>query len=192
MDDSGTIVAEPFSSSSWDCNGASFDFGDSDAIEEDEDDGEWEDSASESEEEDAKPPMFKRVDSRANLTTRRSMLTTLMHEADRASALQGMAAQLQSSKSQPQLPTCILFVVQENERNIFDQLALSRQLTKVHKIPVFRLLSSEILDHTYIPSSNPSRPLIYRPPYAEEIHFEVTTVYLRSFYTPTDYNSNRD
>ncbi|KAL6239585.1 hypothetical protein BDW75DRAFT_197791 [Aspergillus navahoensis] len=96
------------------------------------------------------------------------------------------------SKSQPQLPTCILFVVQENERNIFDQLALSRQLTKVHKIPVFRLISSEILDHTHIPSSNPLRPLLYRPPHAEESHFEVTTVYLRSFYTPTDYKSNRD
>ncbi|KAI9374925.1 hypothetical protein BJX61DRAFT_495978 [Aspergillus egyptiacus] len=97
------------------------------------------------------------------------------------------------SKSNPQLPTCILFVLQENERNIFDQLALSRQLTKAHKIPVFRLLSSEVLDHTSIPASNPSRPLIYSPPHAPEgTAFEVTTVYLRSFYAPTDYKSPRD
>ncbi|KKK20168.1 glutathione synthetase [Aspergillus ochraceoroseus] len=97
------------------------------------------------------------------------------------------------SRSTPALPRCILFIVQENERNVFDQLALSRQLAKVHKIPVFRLLSSEVLDHTTIPSSNPSRPLIYRPPHAPEgTEFEVTTVYLRCFYTPTDYKSERD
>ncbi|KAL4919436.1 hypothetical protein BDW62DRAFT_178936 [Aspergillus aurantiobrunneus] len=97
-----------------------------------------------------------------------------------------------ASKSQPKLPTCILFLIQEAERNIFDQLALSRQLTTAQKIPVFRLLSSEVLNHTFIPSSNPSRPLIYRPPHAEETQFEVTTVYLRCFYTPTDYKSERD
>ncbi|KAL4807785.1 hypothetical protein BDV18DRAFT_136047 [Aspergillus unguis] len=97
-----------------------------------------------------------------------------------------------SSKSQPQRPTCIVFVVQEGERNIFDQLALSRQLTKVHKIPVFRLLSSEILDYTSIPDSNPARPLIYRPPHSKDTEFEVSTIYLRSFYAPTDYKSPRD
>ncbi|XRM46335.1 Glutathione synthetase [Aspergillus tubingensis] len=97
-----------------------------------------------------------------------------------------------SSKSSPALPTCIIFVVQEGERNVFDQLALSRQLTQTHKIPVFRLLSSEVLTHTHIPASNPSRPLIYRPPHSEGVEFEVTTVYLRSFYTPTDYKSERD
>ncbi|PYH99889.1 glutathione synthase [Aspergillus ellipticus CBS 707.79] len=96
------------------------------------------------------------------------------------------------SKSSPALPTCILFLVQEGERNVFDQLALSRQLTTTYKIPVFRLLSSEIFDHTFIPSSNPSRPLLYRPPHAESTSFEVTTVYLRCFYTPTDYRSERD
>ncbi|KAL3474514.1 hypothetical protein BJX99DRAFT_231456 [Aspergillus californicus] len=97
------------------------------------------------------------------------------------------------SKSSPQLPTCVLFVVQENERNIFDQLALSRELTKVHKIPVFRLLSSEVLDHTSIPASNTSRPLLYHPPHSPDgTTFEVSTVYLRSFYAPTDYKSPRD
>ncbi|PYI13077.1 putative glutathione synthetase [Aspergillus violaceofuscus CBS 115571] len=96
------------------------------------------------------------------------------------------------SKSTPALPTCILFLVQENERNIFDQLALSRELTKAHKIPVFRVLSSEILDHTFIHDSSPSRPLIYQPPHSGGTQFEVTTAYLRCFYAPTDYKSERD
>ncbi|KAI9924459.1 hypothetical protein ASPWEDRAFT_23509 [Aspergillus wentii DTO 134E9] len=96
------------------------------------------------------------------------------------------------SKSSPALPSCILFVIQENERNIFDQLALFKQVTKTHKIPVFRLLSSEILNHTSIPSSNPSRPLVYTPPHSLSTQFEATTVYYRCFYAPTDYKSERD
>lgn len=97
-----------------------------------------------------------------------------------------------SSRSTPSLPLCILFVVQENERNIFDQLALSKQLNSVHKIPVFRLNISEILSQTSIPSSNTSRPLIYHPPHSPSTQFEVTTVYLRAFYGPGDYKSPRD
>lgn len=96
------------------------------------------------------------------------------------------------SKSTAALPLCVLFVVQENERNIFDQLALSKQLVNSHKIPVFRLLSSQILSQTSIPNSNPSRPLVYHPPHSPSTPFEVTTVYLRAFYAPSDYNSERD
>ncbi|PKY04454.1 glutathione synthase [Aspergillus campestris IBT 28561] len=96
------------------------------------------------------------------------------------------------SKSTPALPKCILFVIQDGERNIFDQLALSEQLERVHEIPVFRLLRSEILEHTSIPASNPSRPLVYTPPYAKDAPYEVSTVYLRCFYAPTDYVSERD
>ncbi|KAJ5995000.1 hypothetical protein N7481_001977 [Penicillium waksmanii] len=96
------------------------------------------------------------------------------------------------SKSTPALPLCVLFVVQEGERNIFDQLALSKHLTHVHKIPVFRLPSNRIIDDTLIPSSNSSRPLIYRPPHSPENAFEVTTVYLRAYYAPDEYKSSRD
>jgi glutathione synthase len=96
------------------------------------------------------------------------------------------------SKSNPPLPSCILFVVQEKERNIFDQLALSRRLISVHKIPVFRVVTSEVLERTSIPSGNPSRPLIYLPSHSPSTLWEVTTVYLRSFYAPTDYKSQRD
>ncbi|KAF2634145.1 DUF1752-domain-containing protein [Massarina eburnea CBS 473.64] len=71
------------------------------AIEEEEefDEDDWED---EGENEDSVPasvderPMFQRVDSRPNLVSRRSLLTTMMHQGDRAQALQNAA-----SRSQP-------------------------------------------------------------------------------------------
>lgn len=96
------------------------------------------------------------------------------------------------SKSLPARSLCILFLVQENERNLFDQMALLQELTRAHGIPVFRLLSSEIFNQTSINGSNPARPLIYHPPHITGVQFEATTVYLRCFYAPTDYKSERD
>lgn len=71
-------------------------------IEDDEEDSsDWEDemgedAPSESDERD----LFQRVDSRPNLTSRRSMLTSLMHEGDRAKAIADAAA---TSRSVPAL-----------------------------------------------------------------------------------------
>lgn len=107
----------------------------------------------------------------------------------------GLAAAHQAygpSKSTPSLPLGIAFVVQDGERNIFDQLAVSRQLTVHHHIPVFRVASSQILNQTSISNSNSARPLVYRPPHAPESAFEVTTVYLRAYYAPDEYKSARD
>lgn len=57
-------------------------------IEEDEDSSDWEDEVVESATSSADGRgLFQRVDSRPNITSRRSMLTTLMHEPDRARAL---------------------------------------------------------------------------------------------------------
>lgn len=95
-------------------------------------------------------------------------------------------------KSASSIPLCVLFVVQSNERNIFDQLALSRQLATVYKIPVFRVNNSEILEQTSIASSNLSRALLYSPHGPSSVQFEVSTVYLRAFYSPSDYKSSRD
>ena len=69
---------------------------DDDAIDsaiDEEDEGDWEDSNSE----DGKGPvddknLFKRVDSRPNLVSRRSMLTTALHEPERAAALANAAS----------------------------------------------------------------------------------------------------
>jgi hypothetical protein len=71
---------------------------DESAIEDDEDseDGEWEDE--DNEEDDSVPSSlkevnpFQRVESSANLTSRRSLLTTQLHEGDRAQALQNAAS----------------------------------------------------------------------------------------------------
>ncbi|WPG98572.1 Hypothetical protein R9X50_00136400 [Acrodontium crateriforme] len=69
------------------------------AIDDEDDSSDWEDS------DEASGPssvnereLFQRVDSRPNLTSRQSLLTTLMHEPDRARALQSAA-----SRSSPAL-----------------------------------------------------------------------------------------
>lgn len=69
------------------------------AIEDDDDSSDWEDSDDQSGPSSVnEKDMFQRVDSRPNLTSRRSLLTTLMHEPDRAKALQNAA-----SRSTPML-----------------------------------------------------------------------------------------
>lgn len=93
-----------------------------------------------------------------------------------------------SSKSDPQLPLCIIFLVQPNERNIFDQLALSTHIHKHHNIPTFRLPTTSVLTSTKI-GSQPSRPLIYTPPSSPSTPYEVTTVYFRALYAPSEYTS---
>ena len=97
-----------------------------------------------------------------------------------------------ASKSTPALPLCVLFVVQKEERNVFDQHALSKQLTTFHKVPVFRVSSVDVLDQTSISGSKSSRPLLYQPPHSPESTFEVTTVYLRAYYAPDEYKCSRD
>lgn len=65
----------------------------------DEDGSDWEDSVSDSGENlGSDKNLFKRVDSRPNLVSRRSLLTTLMNQSDRAAAFA-----IQASKSTPAL-----------------------------------------------------------------------------------------
>ncbi|KAL9606141.1 MAG: hypothetical protein Q9179_000711 [Wetmoreana sp. 5 TL-2023] len=78
---------------------------------EDDDGSDWEDSVSES----AEPltndkQLFQRVDSRPNLVSRRSLLTTLMHQPDRAAAFANMASKSTSAlrrsrRSMPSAPS---------------------------------------------------------------------------------------
>lgn len=89
------------------------------------------------------------------------------------------------SKSHPKLPLCVLFLVQDHEHNIFDQLALS----STAKFLSFRLPTNQILSHTSIDPNNGLRPLIYTPPSSPQIRFEVTTIYLRALYAPSEYTS---
>ncbi|KAG1777324.1 glutathione synthase [Suillus placidus] len=81
----------------------------------------------------------------------------------------------------------ILFVVQPNERNVFDQRWLEYELLEKHQIHVVRqtladLAVSALLDPSThaltltLPSTNPS-------PY------EISTIYFRASYTPSDFPS---
>ena len=96
-----------------------------------------------------------------------------------------------ASKHSSPLPLCILFLVQDSERNIFDQLALSTHLFNYHNIPSFRLPTSSILSSTFIPptATNPTRPLIYTPPSSPTTPYEASVVYFRALYAPTEYTS---
>ena len=94
------------------------------------------------------------------------------------------------SKSSPALPLCIAFIVQSPERNIFDQRHLEYDLQCTHSIPVYRIPFSSVLSDTCIPVQNPRRPLIYRPPHRPSAPYEVSTVYLRAGYGPSDYPSS--
>lgn len=82
----------------------------------------------------------------------------------------------------------ILFVVQPGERNIFDQRALEYELLETHGIPVFRLTPQEILSRTEL--VGPKRALRLNSPDGEPLA-ELTVVYLRSFYAPTEYEWDR-
>jgi hypothetical protein len=72
---------------------------DESAIDDDDDSSEWEDSNEDSGNASIdEKELFKRVDSRPNLTSRRSLITTMLHQNDRANALATAA-----SKSTPAL-----------------------------------------------------------------------------------------
>lgn len=66
---------------------------DDNAIEEEDSDEEWEDDNDDSAVASMdERPLFQRVDSKPNLVSRRSLLTTMMHQGDRAQALQNAAS----------------------------------------------------------------------------------------------------
>ncbi|RPA71635.1 glutathione synthetase [Ascobolus immersus RN42] len=107
--------------------------------------------------------------------------------------------------------TAILFLVQPNERNIFDQRALEYALTDTHTIVVHRATPADLMaayantqriQATSDPSElkrlyelprleleKPTNALIYKPPYARRA-YEISTVYFRSMYDPSDYESS--
>ncbi|KAI9835885.1 MAG: hypothetical protein M1819_001783 [Sarea resinae] len=63
------------------------------AIDDEDDESDWEDSATESGRSSVEDKqMFQRVDSRPNLTSRRSLLTNLLHQPQRAAALANAAS----------------------------------------------------------------------------------------------------
>lgn len=91
-------------------------------------------------------------------------------------------------KSDLGLDTCIIFLVQGSERNVFDQRHLEYALKKSTNpcAPVFRLPFAEILQRTHV-ADGPKRQLVYRLPSNPGKEFEVAVIYMRSGYGPSDY-----
>lgn len=82
----------------------------------------------------------------------------------------------------------VLFVVQEGERNVFDQRALEYQLLRRHHIQVVRLTFAEIAKRGQLDDDKVfwlDNPLGKEP-------LEVALVYYRAAYTPADYTSSAE
>ncbi|CAA9957936.1 Glutathione synthetase [Pyrenophora teres f. maculata] len=85
-------------------------------------------------------------------------------------------------------PLCVLFVVQDPERNVFDQRHLEYALLE-SGVRSFRLPFGETLSHTQLDAD---RTLIYTPPNSSWTPYEVTTIYFRAGYSPDDYPKDED
>ncbi|KAI1826153.1 hypothetical protein F4861DRAFT_498275 [Xylaria intraflava] len=87
---------------------------------------------------------------------------------------------------------CVIFLVQDGERNIFDQKHLEYHLQASTDpiIPVFRLPFSEIQQRTRL-AEGIGRHLLYTPPTLPAHTFEVAVIYMRSGYGPGDYPDAR-
>lgn len=91
--------------------------------------------------------------------------------------------------SKSKRPLCILFVVQDPERNVFDQRHLEYALLEESGVRSFRLPFSKTLAHTRLDND---RTLVYTPPHSPSMAYEVTTIYFRAGYSPDDYVKEED
>lgn len=82
------------------------------------------------------------------------------------------------------LPTCVIFLVQDPERNVFDQRHVEYALNNEHGVRTFRLSFDHVLTCTKL---DQDRRLIYSPPHNPKAGFEVSVVYFRAGYAPSDY-----
>lgn len=103
----------------------------------------------------------------------------------------GLAAAHKAYGSGAKFPrTCVIFVVQDPERNVFDQRHLEYELLAKHGVRSFRVPFHKVLDYTSVAAGG--RELTYRPPQNPDAEWEVTTVYTRAGYSPEEYTSERD
>ncbi|WWD07875.1 glutathione synthetase [Kwoniella europaea PYCC6329] len=85
----------------------------------------------------------------------------------------------------------ILFVVQDGERNVFDQRWLEFELLESHNIPVIRHTFSELSTLAQIDPT--TKNLLLPSPLQPSLPArEVSVIYYRSAYTPTDYPSSAE
>lgn len=88
--------------------------------------------------------------------------------------------------SATELPTCVIFLVQDPERNVFDQRHVEYSLNEKHHVHSFRLPFDRVLQDTKVDGQ---RKLIYSPPQRPEKRYEVSVVYFRAGYAPSEYTS---
>jgi glutathione synthetase len=114
-----------------------------------------------------------------------------LHVSKSASSLaKGLAAAHSAyGSARANRPLCVLFVVQDPERNVFDQRHLEYALLEECGVRSFRLPFGETLSHTKLDTN---RTLIYTPPSSPSTTYEVTTVYFRAGYSPDDYVKDED
>lgn len=114
-----------------------------------------------------------------------------LHQSKSASSLaQGLAAAHKAyGPSKNGRPLCVLFVVQDPERNVFDQRHLEYALFEENGVRAFRLPFEQTLLHTKLDAD---RALLYTPPNSPSTVYEVTTVYFRAGYSPDDYPEEKE
>jgi glutathione synthase len=107
----------------------------------------------------------------------------------KAGLAQGMAkAHDAYGLSSSQLPTCVIFLVQGTERNVFDQRFLEYEMNNAHNIKTFRLPFERVLKDTKLDAN---RKLIYTPPHAPNNPYEVSLIYFRAGYSPSEYDGQQ-
>lgn len=100
----------------------------------------------------------------------------------KASKLYCSAEPSPTPKSEPR-NVAVLFVVQPDEGNVFDQRHLEFRLFDKHSIPVLRASLQEIESEATLDEG--SRRLVLRG-------FEISVVYFRAGYAPTDYHGDSE
>jgi glutathione synthase len=115
---------------------------------------------------------------------------SLCQSSSTSSLAKGLAAAHNAyGQSQLSRPLCVLFVVQDPERNVFDQRLLEYALLSESGIRAFRLPFHRTLQDT---SLDANKTLLYTPPHSPLTAYEVTTVYFRAGYSPDDYPRAED
>ncbi|GAA5916563.1 hypothetical protein JCM8208_007703 [Rhodotorula glutinis] len=105
------------------------------------------------------------------------------------SALSGLAGGLAAAhKAYGVDDAVVLMVIQDNERNAFDQRPLEYELVEKHGIRLLRVPFSQL--RTTLSLSSSSHALLYHAPHgasSSSSPLEVSLVYYRTAYAPTDY-----
>lgn len=92
-----------------------------------------------------------------------------------------------SDSCSPSHPICVVFIVQDPERNVFDQRHLEYALNAEHSVRTFRLTFDRVLSDSRLEPN--TRKLLYTPPHTPHKSYEVSTLYFRAGYAPSDYTT---